>query len=484
MNNVDWTSELLRRSLSLRGDKGSIANWASDLVQVLKESKLDHEVFVFGVSRDLKTPNYLLGTSQEMIFQLPIRITMTKRTADVFVGHGKVEVRLISQEFPMSVNCHPEGEERQIPLSFYEAICFDCGDISIVLGLIVHDSDLSEFMTQQEIVDLHPLIYSHAIPLFDLYLLRSHVKRADKDVSLLVNLMRETNPDIAKIQLELEMAHEEKKVLDDDEIDSSIGENEIFTVTFIQYLTRELGTHIADARQYLQQLAQQGPDARRIANSVQRGVAMQQNILRNIHNLAALANPEVRPLESTCSLAELAGRVQSSALRLAAPYQLTVKREDKVQDLTVKADLETLAKLIDRLLEYIAASCMQGTMWIRIRSEEESPVDGCATLELEDTAELPDGFRPEELLDTSEYLGSKHPRLTNGGGVLYQLLTLYLEKTGGHFRLHPGRSGGLVTAFLLPVVSDEKFSLLEEEEVLHESQDESIQLASGDDWDG
>ncbi|MCC5876141.1 MAG: hypothetical protein JJU11_07995 [Candidatus Sumerlaeia bacterium] len=476
------TSELLRRSLSLRSGKGNIANWASELVQVLEEAKSDHEVFVFGISRDLKTPNYLLGTSQEMIFPPPIRITMTKRTADVFVGHGKVEVRLISQEFPMSVNCHPEGEERQIPLNFYEAVCFDCGDISIVLGLIVHDSDLSEFMTQQEIVDLHPLIYSHAIPLFELFLLRSHVKRADKDVSLLVNLMRETNPDIAKIQLELESAHEEKKVLDED-FDSPTSDNETFSVAFVQYLTRELGTHIADARQYLQQLAQQGPDARRIANSVQRGVAMQQNILRNIHNLAALANPEVRPLESTCSLAELAGRVQSSALRLATPYQLTVNREDKVQDITVKADLETLAKLIDRLIEYIAASCMQGTMWIRIRSQEESPVDGCATLEIEDTAHLPESFRPEELLDSSEYLASKHPRLTNGGGVLYQLLTLYLEKTGGHFRLHPGRSGGLVTAFLLPVVSEEKFSLLNEDAVLHESQEESIKLATSEELD-
>lgn len=477
MSEKDWTTELLRRSISLREGKGSIAHWANEFVQVLAESKPDHEVFIFGVSRDLKTPNYLLATSQELFFNPPIRITMTKRTADVFVGHGKVEVRFLSQEFPMSVNCHPEGEDRQIPLNFYEAVCFDCGEISIVLGLIVHDGDLEDFLPHQEIVEVHPLIYSHAIPLFELYLLRFHVVRADKDVNLLVNLMRETNPDIAKIQLELESAHEEKKVLHDEVV--TLRE-EVFSIPFVQYVIRELGAHIADARQYLQQLAQQGPDARRISNSVQRGVSMQQGILRNVHNLAALANPEVRPLESTCSLAELAGRVQSSALRLAAPFQLTIKREDKIQDRTVRADLETLAKLIDRLLEYIAATAMQGTIWIRIRGEEESPVEGCATLEIEDTGLLPDGSRPEELLDSSGYLGMSHPRLANGGGVLFQLLALYLEKTGGHFRLLPGRSGGLAAAFLLPIHEEEKFKLLGDEEVLHESQDDSIKLSAGE----
>jgi hypothetical protein len=441
-----WIADFLRRTVLMGSGEASIAAWCAELIQILRENKADHELYLFGITRDPRLPNFLLGTSQEMAFPLPLRISLTPSTAEAFLSEQRSGVRTISHELPLAVQCHPEGEDRQIPLRFYEAACFDCGDVTIVMGLIVHDSPLIEFLDPQELAELRPLMANCAAPLLQLHLLNVHRQRAEQDLALMVRMMRETSSDPKSLGiLPLQSERLEDKIA---EPASAVFDNP-FSLDFLQYALKEMTVPAHDARQTLHQLTQADPNLRTQASTVTRSLAVHAMILRNFSNLVALSRPDVRPRQATCSLAALAARVQGYALRIAAPYQLAVRREDHIQDAEISADIDTLGRLLERLIDVVAPVTMQGLLQIRIRAGVSG--ENTALLEIEDNGALPEGVTPEELLNPAVYTGTDHPRLANGAGVLYQLLRLYLEKTGGTFDLFPSRSGGLVAVMHFPL---------------------------------
>lgn len=441
-----WFLDLLRSTLLSGAEQPTAVSWATALVDALREHKPDHEIYVFGVNRMPKLPNFLLASSEEALRKhLPLQVAVTPKTADVFLAPCASGVRLLQEELPMDVAYTEPGTQKKAQISFYEALCIDSERLSLVLGLTSDMSDLRDFFPPEEIRELMSLVRSQGFPLLDLLTCRVVLERKEEEALGLLSLVRSGGGISAEVMAKLG--------LEAVPLDRPTAAVEGGFLTYVVQEFKQPLAQIGSANDKVLDAAVGHPTLAEAGAMIQDALNSQQQMLRNLSNLASLSMPEVKPREGSFSLRAFVPDLQKMAQAMADRAGVKLRVEEGATDCQIGADRETVMKMIERLLEATLPHCRGAGIFIRTENDPEVVGKNRAVIELEDTGVCPADIPPEQLL-TRSLLGSlPHPRLKRGAGILFQNLALFLEKYGGEFRLIRGPREGFCAQLVLPLSS-------------------------------
>jgi hypothetical protein len=445
-----WISDFIRVTLLNDTSGGDISHWAMSLVELLRQHKPDHELHIFGVNRIPRLPNFFLGSSSEkFVREKPLVINVTQKTADLFLAPVSPGIRVLQEEMPMTVIYTVSEPPKRVELPFYDAICFDTAEHSIILGLIVTDVTVEEFMTQDELAELQPLVRSHAVRLLESLTLRHAVKRHEEEIDSLMAMMRQSNPELAALNFKspeqgfVEELSAEKK----------------YEAGFLQHLAAEMRSplmKIMATNERLIELSNTSlgsPELHELAQTVHFQVKLQDELLRCLANIAVLSAPDVKPRQGVFPMQGLIREIYPAAVQIASRYEVEIKLEEYTRNIFLQGDQKTLVPLIERLLAYTLSCCPGGKLWIRTYDSTQKVEQGFVCLEFEDSGDLPPDLNHATLLEADSLSKLAHPRQRRGGGLLMKLLDLYMEKSGGKLRLCRGEQKGFCVQLMLPQVS-------------------------------
>lgn len=462
MDENRWISDFLRQSVLGSGASSHIGIWAGSFLEALREAKPDQEIQIFGVSRIPRMPNYLLAsTSEQTPGSDPIRIQVTEKTADLFLSPTEPGVRMLQQEWPMTVfhdAGNAEGEAERRELSFYEAICFDGVESSIILGLILNEGTLSDFLTAEEISELLPLVRAQGITQYELFIYRNAHKTLEMEVELMTGLVRESSPELLAISTPKPAGEKQEDGASLRPRHRKESDNIVLTPAFFQYTAKELRTSLEkvlatpEARMTLND-TEAGPSLDDQTSALKGALEHQKRLIKNLGNIAALMQPNVRPQQDVIGLQKFMHELEPLARRCGQRHGVRVDVDEHTRNIFAAGDEKTILRVLSRLMEFQFPLCRGGQCWIRIDEDPKRGEQGYVMLEVEDDGKIPAGVGLETLLQRVKQHGEKHPRLKNGGAILFQFITMFLEKSGGEFRLAFGLNGGFAAQFLLPKVS-------------------------------
>jgi K+-sensing histidine kinase KdpD len=359
-------------------------------------------------------------------------------------------VRLIKEEYPLKVACrYPDAESRK-EIEFYEAISFDGPTSSIIMGLTLPDTPLEEFLPTEELGPLLSLCRAQAIPMLELHQYKvAHSQQVD-EIKLMMGVVRDSGSEISRLPLSALSTP----------LPTTNGKEGLFAESgFLHYLAAELRgpiNHIFAANEKQIELSRAAghPEMTDITTSLHGAARQVRRIVRNLSNYASLVHPEVKPRVGAFALQQLLKDLYSTTLESAAAVGVRPKLEENTRNLSVGGDQATTLKMLERLVNHSLSFCEPGRQLIIRSDDDPDEVEaGFVRIEIEDTGENARDINPATLLDKSALPTLQHPRLKRGGGVLYQLMHLYLEKAGGKFRLARGREGGFAARVILPLVS-------------------------------
>lgn len=431
-----------------------IVQWTHGLLELLKEVKPEHEVYVFGISRVPKVPSYLLGsTNLSITVEEPLPITVTPKTADLFLGKVQIGVRYLHEELPLTMLYASQPDGKRVELQFYEAVCFDAQESSLVLALLLSDLHVNEYLTTDEISILAPLVRTHAIPLLELHVAQVTRRQLDDEMKSMIDFMRSQNPELAR------------GMSGPPSMGASIGmapkvggdSGEMYENSFLQYIVQELRDPMkklqAAADKQFEQTRASGSALHDNSVAIKQSAELQTAILKSLNNLTALAQPEVKPRTGAFSMQGFMREVYPLALEYASRHKITMKVDERTRNIYVAADKETVLKMMERLLDFMLPFAEGGQLWIRSDDSPEKVNAGFVAIEFEDSGAYPKEIPLAQLLNRSQVGVIQHPRLKRGGGILFQVLSKFLEKCAGSFKLITGEHSGFTARFVLPLVS-------------------------------
>jgi hypothetical protein len=457
MREANWIADFLRQTLLQGHAVATPRGWATALIDCLQQAKPDNEIHLFAVSRIPKMPNYLIGSTSETFPQdEPLRMRVTEKTAETFLGPVEYGVRMIRQELPLSVFIDLDsGEEtRRHELTFYDAVCFDTKDTSIIMALVLSDGDLGDFVSAAEIGELLPIIRIQGIPLVESYIYRVSCVLKDQELDLVTGLAYRNTISAAPPAPLLA----EKPVVMEERKKPKTAFQTYITPEFFDYATRELRTcldELVATREIRSEMldSHAGIGEQDEMTPLRAAINYQTHLIRNLTNLNALLQPQVKPQVEPVSMQKFMRSLGTIVRRIADRYEVTADVDTEVRNFYAAGDEETLLRICERLLEFHLSLCRGGACWVRLDDDPRRGEAGFVMIEIEDNARVIEDIQLEALMGNLRQYGSTHPRIRRGGAVLYQLLALFLEKSGGKFRLGRGKSDGFAAQILLPKVS-------------------------------
>ncbi|MBI1289849.1 hypothetical protein GC173_01210 [bacterium] len=457
-----WITDLLR-TVMMTGAVDRIDKWAHAFLEGLQSVKPDHEAYLFGVSRVPRMPNALLAASgeKEPLGDHPPHLYLTEQTVDIFLGPRPAGVRIIKEEYPLAVACEIPGSPKRREIAFYEAICFDGPHSSLVMGLVIHDGTVSEFLQPDEIGQLLPIIRAHAIPLLELYQHREMTRRQDEEIKLMMGVVRDSSGEASRMNL--------SQLIAPTPLPTANREQTLSEASFLQYLTGELRTLLNQnlaATEKLSELTRGQEHSHELASSAYATARQMRRILRNLANMASLAHPEVRPRRGAFSLQQLVRSIYTMATDECMTAQVRLRLEENTRNIYLSGDRETILKMVERIIKFSVSFCPEGTELIVRTDDNPDRVEaGFVSLEIEDLGQNAREINPGNLLVRAQLNTTQHPRLRRGGGILFQMLQLYMEKSGGKFRLTRGLENGFCVQLILPLVSRAEMEKLKAGEI-------------------
>jgi len=462
MSDSAWVTDLLRQVM-MTGAVDRIDKWGSAFLDALQSAKPDHEAFLFGVSRVPRMSNVLVAIANDTPHEsdhLPL-LYLTEQTVDIFLGPRPAGIRLIKEEYPLSVSCEIPGSPKRREVAFYEAICFDGPQTSLVMGLVIPDGSVNDFLEPEEISLLLPLIRAHAIPLLELYQYRDMTRRQDEEIRLIMGVMRDSTGEASRLTL--------TQLLTPTPMPGNGREQTLAEAAFLQYLAGELRTllnQILGTSERLVELTKSEATSHEVAVTGHAAARQMRRILRNLANMASLAHPEVRPRRGAFSLQQLVRAIYTMATDECMGSSVRLKLEENTRNLYLSGDRETVLKMIERMIKFAVSFCPEGTeLYIRTDDSPDHVEAGFVAIEIEDLGQNARDVNPAHLLTRSQLPTLQHPRLRRGGGVLFQMLQLYMEKSGGKFRITRGRQNGFCMQLVVPLVSRAELEKLKAGEV-------------------
>lgn len=466
---ANWITDFLRATL-LTGKRGlNITDWCHALVDALREAKPEHELHLFGFNRLPKSVSFFLASSSERAVQSqPVPVSLTRRSAELFLGaplNGS-GIRLLKEELPMTVIYQVGTPPKKQEIPFYDALCFDVDEYTIVAGLVLPEGTLEDFMSQEELAELTPLVRCHAIPLLEASTLRYLKARQDADVDQLLNLMRQSNPDLGqRFANGMPSGTVPIRTEDDSERFRSFDAGFLLHVAqeFRAPLTKMMAT--LDQLIELSQTSLGSPELTEIAQATRSAALLQQEMLRSLMNIATLCQPDVRPRLQPFPMQGLIRELYPAAVQIASRYQVEIKLQEYTRNIFVNGDQKTIVTMCERLFAFTMPFCQGGKLWIRTDDSPERVEKGFVSVEIEDSGTVPRDVSPAKLLSPEQLARLAHPRLRKGGGLLYQLIQLFVEKSGGRFRLSYGANDGFCANLVLPLISRAEMEKIREGEV-------------------
>lgn len=450
----DWILNFLRLTLLNGQGVESLEQWCNQLLDALSGCKPDHELHVLGLNRLPRLPHFLVASSSEKLPEgRETLAVLGKRTAEALLGAEGPGVRFVQQEMPMAVHYRalgPEGEAKTVELQFYDAVCFDGPEHTLVLALILTECEATEFLAPEELSELLPLIRSLAIPLLETATSRYQRLRTEKDMMSLLNLVQSSNPEINT---------EGVLRTDDTTFVEREADDREFSPQFLLYLAQELraatNTILATNEKLVEMCGTSlgSPELAGMAQTVQGAARFQSDVLRNLANLAALSQGPVRPQVAPFAMQAFIREVYPAAVQMASRFEVRIKLEEYTRNIFLHSDHKTLVRMSERLMHAMMQHCRGGHFYLRTDDNPEKVESGNVAIEFEDSGELPDAPPLHQLLSAEVLAAGAHPRLRRGGGVLLQLLQVFSEKCGGSFTLRKGDHGGFCVRLILPQVS-------------------------------
>ncbi|CAN5261717.1 hypothetical protein BH09SUM1_BH09SUM1_27620 [soil metagenome] len=450
-----WISDFFRQTLSHGGSGDGIHGWSRTLVETLDEAKKDCEIHLFGVCRVKGMPNYLLATTEQKIPKAaPLKINVTEKTAEIFLSPVQEGVRIIQQDLPMIMLYEIPGdpERKKHEIAFYEAICFDILDYSLVIGLVLSEGTAAEFLSPEEVAEILPAIRAQGLPLFELMLMRDAVVRLQEEVQLVMGVVRESSPEIRKLSF--------GQPVTPPPISYSMSQNpQMAESAFLQYTIQELRapmTQLIAANEEQIRLCENGSKDGKLldlSRAVRSASAQQMGLLKNLGSVAALMHNDVKPRAGSFPLQTLVRELNQAGSELASGRGIRIVLDENTRNVHVSGDRETLFRMGERFMDFAFQSGTGADFYIRSDNRPERVEPGFVLLEFEDLSPGSSEMPPSQLLNRQNLVGTQHPRLRRGGGILFQLLSLYMEKSGGKFRLATGPNGGFAAQMFLPVVA-------------------------------
>jgi len=436
-----WVTELFRQTLMDSSSSGHVSKWSRKLIDLLGESKPDHEIHVLGISRKPRVPSFLVGSSSE---KLPhgdaVQINLDEQVAQKLLASVDRGIRVFSEDLPMIAYYYINEGQSKREVRFYEAVCFDTPETSIVLGLTLIDQELPDFLPQEELMEMLPLFVNHAIPLFDLLATEILRQRAEEEIMAFTEVLRENNPEVQQTAVSELLSRNNQQ-------------NYQFGPKFLSYLMGELRTTCNQMEGCLNTSGVLGSAQPEAVASLRKTFQDHSRYMKQIANFASLAQPDVRPREGYYPMKNLVNELQHLASGFRAKYDVQIKVEEHTRNIFISGDEATQVKLCQQLMEFVLPHCAGGTLWIRTDDNSKVVDEGFALLEFEDSGEVPREIAPSALLDFNNLGELKHPRLENGGGILFQLLNVYLQKSKGRLQLSFGENNGFAVRMILPQVS-------------------------------
>ncbi len=456
MGNTQWISDFLRQSLLSGRDWDTIYQWSQALIEHLEEEKPDQEVHLFGVSRIQRMPSFLLASTAESFPEkIPHRVQVTEKTADLFLAPTEGSIRMLSEELPMSViyEMNDSGEEdARRELNFYEAICFDAGESSIIFGLILNDTPLEEYLSSEEIAELLPLIRTQAVPLFERFLYRQAFERLEKEIDVMAGMVRESTagtPTVASGPTSAPAPSANATA-------RSMMDN-LLNPHFFHYVSQEVRDAVEDVLtceeiQYeLSQLGSVSPGGK--APQLQTAVDHLQGLMRNLSNISALMQPNVVPQTTSFSMQKFMQDLHTAAGAVSSRHRVKLHADPHVRNFFARGDQDTLLRLLERLMEFNFAQARGKQAWVRMETSARRVDKGQLMIEIEDEGEIPLGVPLGSLLQRMKDHAESHPRLQQGGGLLLLLIDLFLQRSGGKLKLDLGLNSCYTVQIILPMVS-------------------------------
>lgn len=463
---ASWITDFLRSTL-LTGKRGlTITEWCHALVDILHESKDEHEIHIMGVNRAPKMANFFLASSTERgVRNTPIPITLTKKTGELFLAAptNGTGIRLLKEELPMTISYLSGTPPKKHEIPFYDALCFDFGEYTIAIGLVIPEGTLEDFFSTEEISELMPLVRCHAIPLLEAHTLRYLKAQQDADVDQLLNLMRQSNPEFGN-RVSASQAGIPK-------IDDSEEKFRSFDAGFLMHVAQEFRAPLMKITATLDQLIELSqtslgsPELTELAQATRNAALLQQEMLRSLTNIATLSQPDVKPRVAPFPMQGLIRELYPAAVQSAARHQVEIKLQEYTRNIFVNGDQKTLVTMCERLFAFTIPFAQGGKLWIRTDDNPERVEKGFVSIEIEDSGQVPRDVSPAKLLTAEQMARLAHPRLRKGGGMLYQLIQLFLEKSGGKFKLGYGSNDGFCVYLILPLIGRAEMEKIKEGEI-------------------
>lgn len=458
---ANWINDFLRMTLLTRTRPLDAVGWSEALIDVLRDNKPDHDIHIFGVNRTPGLPNFFLASSSESRLRgRALPITVTKKTADLFLDPDSGGLRVLQEELPMTVIYYADpsdesrdpdspAEQKKHQIPFYDAVCIDSETHSLVIGLIVTEVSVQEFLPVEELTELMPLVRAHAFPLIEALTLRHRYAKMEEDMKSLMAMVRETNPE-AVASLSGQKG---------EEFVESGTEDREWHPAFLQHVGQELGhplTRVLGMSEQLKELSNTSmgtPQLAEIAAEIEGHALRQSELLKLFNHIATLSLGEVQPRKGVFPLQMLIRDIYPIAVEIAGRHRVEIKLQEYTRNVFLSGDQKTILGMIQRLMAFTIPRAAMGKFFIRTTDDPDAVEQGFAALEFEDTEKLPAEVSLAKFLDPEYIRSSNHPRLRQGGGMLYLLLSLYFEKCGGKVTITRGENGGFTVRIALPQVS-------------------------------
>ncbi len=429
-------------------------------MKTLAEARPEQEIHMFGVSRIPKMENYLLASSSENLpDDTPLKIKVTEKTADLFLAPTQGGIRMLSEELPMTVHYDrpsSDGDSNRHELSFYEAICFDDGNTSIVFGLILDELETNEFLTHEETVEVLRIIKTFAVPLYELEIYKAKAKSLEEEVNLMAGGLRDSNPNLLKA-LQGKKEEEERPVVPTNKRGyQKILDPELFLYT--AQLLRQYNDRILDHPTIKMELSSAYSMSGDSTQGLKESMDRQFDLVRNISSLASLLQPNVSPLIDPMPMQKFMQELNIVAHNAASRYHVNIELDPHTRNTYGSGDKDTLLQILRKLLDFTFAQNPDCHCWLRTEVSPQKVETGNILVEIEDDGKIPLNTPPQLLMSRLGQLGDSHPRLKDGGALILKLLDLFMLRSGGKMKLDRGTHGGFTVQLIIPLVSRTQIS--------------------------
>ncbi|MCC6546811.1 hypothetical protein IT570_06540 [Candidatus Sumerlaeota bacterium] len=417
---ADWVAGFAQQSASALESAVPIHEWGRLLAECLRQEKPDNEFYIIAFSRVPRIPALLLGSSAKISnSEAPPRVVADDKCAQTFFGTVARGVRVIREELPLTVRYDGGNGETSAwhELAFYDCVCFDTPDSCIVLGFVLDDLELDELFTNEEVLSLSRTIFAQGVPLYEAFIFRTACAERDEELNMVSRLVRSgAMGDFPSGEHAVPRGGR-----------TPFSEN--ITQDFFEYA---VGQWRRSWNEINHALDASGSD---LLPAMERQDAM----LRNLSNIAALLHPHVKPQIDVLMVSEFVNTLREVALNCAHAANVTLQVEDRAPDEPVAVDAAALVKLCEKIMwhHYGAYGATSAVLSAEMADGPEA-MDFVALRISDDGHANSEESTPSNLAAID---GGQKMRLGNGGGILYLLGVLLLQKGGGRFRLRPVETG-------------------------------------------